>query len=139
MLSWLIRVVPAFRVFHTPKTCQLSPCPLKWIPYPDKYCMRRNFYSMKLSQTFHFSDSSYLKPESCTTRKEVVALEHQAMECDLCDLWEHVSFVRECDRVNTQLYKALKKSRSKNILYVCSRCRKLGSIAKCICKLRVRL
>ena len=57
------------------------------------------------------------------------------MECDLCDSWEHVACVRECDRVDTQLYEALMKSRSKNILYVCLQCRKLGSIAKRICKL----
>ena len=69
------------------------------------------------------------------TCKEAVAQEHPAMECDLCDSWENVACVRECDRVDTQLYEALMKSRSKNILYVCSHCRKLGSIAKCICKL----
>jgi len=57
------------------------------------------------------------------------------MECNLCDSWEHVSCIRECDRVDTQLYEALMKSRSKNVLYVCSKCRKLGSIGKRIRKL----
>lgn len=73
--------------------------------------------------------------DTCTTCKKEVSSEHQAMECDFCDSWEHVTCVRESDRVDQELYHALMKSRSKNILYICSRCRKLGSIAKRICKL----
>ena len=71
--------------------------------------------------------------DNCVTCKEVVSVEQDAMECDFCDSWEHVTCIRECDRVDHELYEALMKSRSKNILYMCSKCRKLGSIAKRIC------
>ena len=58
------------------------------------------------------------------TCKEVVAQEHQAT----CVIHGNM-------RVDTQLYEVLMKSCSKNILYVCSKCCKLGSIAKHIRKL----
>ena len=85
------------------------------------------------AQTRRFSVKRTM--DECVTRKEVVSTEQPAMECDFCDSWEHVACVRECDRVDHELYEALMKSRSKNILYMCSKCRKLGPISKCICKL----
>ena len=54
----------------------------------------------------------------------------QAMACDLCEKWEHVSCLRQCDKLSGELYAALMGCRSKALLYVCTSCRKKGSIVK---------
>ena len=59
-----------------------------------------------------------------------VASTHKAMECDMCEKWEHMACVKERDRLEEELYDALVRCRSKSLLYVCSQCRKKGSIAK---------
>ena len=71
-------------------------------------------------------------------KKEVAELDH-AMECDLCEVWEHIACLQEADRPDEELYQALVRSWSKNIVYVhvCSGCRKRGSISKCLCKLEM--
>ena len=67
----------------------------------------------------------------CVTCKSVVEVDHRAMECDLREQWEHMCCVKECDRPSDDLYDALMKSiGSKAILYVCTRCRRKGSVAK---------
>lgn len=52
------------------------------------------------------------------------------MECDICEGWEHVSCLRQCDKLSGELYEALQMCRSKALLYVCTHCRKKGSINK---------
>ena len=47
--------------------------------------------------------------------QEVVSTEQPAMKCNFCDPWEHVSCVRECDRVDHELYEVLMESHNKNI------------------------
>ena len=72
--------------------------------------------------------------EQCVVCKKVVEEEENALECDLCDQWEHVSCIRPVDRPTESLYRALIESTSKAIVYVCSQCRKRGSVAKRLCK-----
>ena len=63
--------------------------------------------------------------------KREVEPDHQAIECDYCEEWEHVECVKECDRPSEELYQALVKCRStKTIQFVCSRCRKKESVMK---------
>ena len=69
--------------------------------------------------------------DPCVTCKSEVEADHKAMECDLCEQWEHLGCVKECDRPSEELYAALVRCRgSKSIQYVCSRCRKKGSVTK---------
>ena len=69
--------------------------------------------------------------DPCVTCKNEVEVDHKAMECDLCEQWEHVMCVKECDRPSEDLYDALVRCRgSKAIQYVCSRCRKKGSVTR---------
>ena len=65
------------------------------------------------------------------TCEEEVENSHKAMECSICEKWEHIQCVKERDRPDEQLYEApVRCPTSRSILYVCSPCRKNGSIAK---------
>ena len=70
----------------------------------------------------------------CVSYKKEVEEEETAIECDLCDQWEHMVCVRLADRPTEGMYQALMENRSKAILYVCTQCRKRGSITKRLCK-----
>ena len=73
----------------------------------------------------------------CGTCKKEVAESDHAMECDLCEAWKYIACLREADQPDEELYQPLVRSRSKNIVYVCSGCRKWGSIFKRLCKLEM--
>ena len=70
----------------------------------------------------------------CVVCKKKVEDEEQGLKCDLCDQWEHMECVRSMDRPSKSMYEALTENRSKAILYVCSCCRKQGSVSKRLCK-----
>ena len=72
--------------------------------------------------------------EQCVVYKKNIEDKEQALECDLCNQWEHVSCVWSVDRPSKVMYEALTENRSKAILYVRSRCRKQDSVSKCLCK-----
>lgn len=67
--------------------------------------------------------------EQCVVCKEVVGEEVNALECDLCDWWEHVACIWPINRPMENI-----ESTSMAIMYVCSQCRKQGSVAKHLCK-----
>ena len=55
----------------------------------------------------------------------------KAMECSICERWEHMACVKRCDWLDDELYEAMVRCpTSRSILYVCSPCRKMESIAK---------
>ena len=68
--------------------------------------------------------------DDCVICKKTTKEEDRAMECDLCEGWEHVGCVRQSDRLSHELYEALITCQSKALLYVCTRCRKKGSVIK---------
>ena len=69
--------------------------------------------------------------DPCITCKREVEPDHQAIECDYYEEWEHVECMKECDRPSEEIYQALVRCRGiKTIQFVCSRCRKKGSIVK---------
>ena len=68
--------------------------------------------------------------DECVICKKTTNEEDQAMECDLCEGWEHVGCVRQSDRLSHELYEALIMCRSKALLYECTRFRKKGSVNK---------
>ena len=61
-----------------------------------------------------------------TCRKEV----EEPNAALVCDRWEHVAYIRQCDKLSEALYTALVDCCTKAIMYVCSMCRREGSIAK---------
>ena len=72
--------------------------------------------------------------EQCVVCKDEVGDDDKALECDLCEKWEHVTCVRAVDRPQEAMYQALIDNRSKAIMYVCSQCRKYGSVSKRLLK-----
>ena len=72
--------------------------------------------------------------EQCVVCKNEVLDDDKALECDLCEKWEHVTCVRAVDRPQEAMYQALIDNRSKAIMYVCSQCRKPGSVSKRLLK-----
>ena len=54
----------------------------------------------------------------------------KAFQCELCEDWEHVDPVRECERPDKTLYEALVRCRTKCLSFICTRCRKKGSLIK---------
>ena len=75
----------------------------------------------------------------CGTCGLEVEAEQPAMECDICEKWEHVECVRRPDRIESGLYAALIASPSKALLYCCTTCRRKGSIVKQLYKLQSEL
>jgi len=63
-----------------------------------------------------------------TCRKEVES--NVTLVSDLYDRWEHVACIRQCEKLSEALYTALVGCRTKAIMYMCSICRREGSVAK---------
>ena len=66
----------------------------------------------------------------CTRCEVEVTDDVEALQCDLCSEWEHRGCIRECDRPSVELYSAIMRSPSKAILFVCSKCRRKGDVAR---------
>ena len=66
----------------------------------------------------------------CTRCEVEVTDDVEALQCDLCSEWEHRGCIRECDRPSVELYTAIMRSPSKAILFVCSKCRRKGDVAR---------
>ena len=54
----------------------------------------------------------------------------KAIQCELCEDWEHVDCIRECERPDSTLYEALVRCHTKCLSFICTRCRKKGSLIK---------
>ena len=46
--------------------------------------------------------------------------EQPALECDICERWEHVECVRRPDKIDERLYLALMANPSKALLFCCT-------------------
>ena len=62
--------------------------------------------------------------------------EQPAMECDICQRWEHVECLRRPDKIDERLYAALMASPSKALLFYCTTCRRKGCIVKQLYKMQ---
>ena len=60
--------------------------------------------------------------DTCETCGKGVESEQPALECDVCERWEHVKFVRQPDRIEERLYTALITNPSKALLFCCTTC-----------------
>ena len=74
--------------------------------------------------------------DTCGICGKAVEQEHKAMQCDMCEQWEHMMCVRVPDQVEDSLYEALTKCCSKAIMFCCVSCRKGGSLFKHMNKLQ---
>ena len=68
--------------------------------------------------------------DQCSTCGKIVGETQEALSCDFCSKWEHVCCVRQRERPSEALYQALIKCNIKCIMYICSCCRRQGSIAQ---------
>jgi len=68
--------------------------------------------------------------DPCSTCKEEVLDTQRALFCDLCEWWEHLNFMKACERPSEQCYKALIESRCNSIVFTCSCCRRKGTLAR---------
>lgn len=68
--------------------------------------------------------------DQCVSCDEEVTSNNKAILCDLCESWEHMVCIRQSDRPTEALYDALVSCRSKAIVFICTKCRKRGSIVK---------
>ena len=66
----------------------------------------------------------------CVLCKVDVGDTDKALQCELCKNWEHVDCIRECERPDGTLYEALVRCHTKCLSFVCTRCRKKGSLIK---------
>ena len=63
----------------------------------------------------------------------------QALQCNICECWEHLQCIKVCDRPTMQCYNALTESPCKSIVFTCSRCRRKGTLVRRIFQSEVAL
>ena len=76
-------------------------------------------------------------PPNCSTCGENVGNDEKALQCDLCDTWEHQRCVRETERLSDELYECITTCSSKSIMYVCTPCRNKGSLSNRVMRLEL--
>lgn len=77
--------------------------------------------------------------DACGTCGREVEPEQPALECDVCETWEHVECMRRPDRIEERLYTVLTTHPSKALLFCCTTCRRKGCIVKQLYKLQSEL
>ena len=70
----------------------------------------------------------------CSLCGKAVQDSDKAINCDVCDTWEHQNCVRQADRLSEELYQNITLCNSKSIVYVCTGCREKGSLGKRLLK-----
>ena len=68
--------------------------------------------------------------DACVTCGEEGKEEDEALQCDLCKVWEHLRCIKVCDRPSHECYSVLIQSVSKVLLFVCTKCRCKGTLAR---------
>ena len=66
----------------------------------------------------------------CANCRNNVKNVDQALQCELCGLWEHLSCMREPDKPSKELYTFLCQSQCNALWAVCSICHSQGSVTK---------
>ena len=70
----------------------------------------------------------------CPVCNEEVDNDNKALNCDLCDTWEHQDCVRQADHPSEELYRSIALCNSKSIVFMCTACRHKGSLGKRLLK-----
>ena len=63
----------------------------------------------------------------CVVCERDVGDKEKALQCEMCENWEHVDCI---ERPDDALYEALVRGRTKCLSFLCTRCRKKGSLIK---------
>ena len=66
-------------------------------------------------------ESDFKLTDQCITCGVDVKDEDQALQCDLCEGWEHINCIRMCDRPSQACYDALTQTPCNLLLFTCSR------------------
>ena len=84
-------------------------------------------------------ESVHSKLFPCTTCQVEVRDHDQALQCELCEQWEHVECIKVCDRPSLELYTVLSVSSSKAIVFTCTSCRRKGTLARRLAEAEITL
>ena len=82
------------------------------------------------SRCYNFRLFSYMAQTFCTSCKKEDKRADQALLCELCGKWEHLSCMREIDKPSEELYTLLCQSQCNALWAVCIVCRSQGSMVK---------
>jgi len=74
-------------------------------------------------------ETDFKLTDQCITCEVDVKNEDQALQCDLCEGWEHIR-LRLCDRPSQACYDALTQTPCKSLLFTCSWCKRKGTLAR---------
>lgn len=66
----------------------------------------------------------------CVVYQGDVSNTDKAFQCELCEDWEHVDCIRECEHLDSALYEALVRCRTKCLSFICTCCCIKGSLIK---------
>ena len=66
----------------------------------------------------------------CSTCQKEVEEGHEALQCDICERWEHLLCIKVCHRPTTECYNVLSASPSKALVFACSHCRHKGPLVR---------
>ena len=64
----------------------------------------------------------------CVVCKGDVGDKERALQCEMCEDWEHVDCIKECEHPNGALYDALVRCPTKCLSFICTHCCKKGSL-----------
>jgi len=68
--------------------------------------------------------------DACVTCGKEVKEEDKALQCDLCEMWEHLKCIKVCDRPSHECYAALSQSVCKSLFFYCTKCRRKCTLAQ---------
>jgi len=68
--------------------------------------------------------------DTCVTCGEEVKEEYEALQCDLCEVWEQLNCIKVCDRPSHQCYVALAQSICKSPVFNCMKYRRKGTLVR---------
>ena len=74
--------------------------------------------------------------DTCGTCGYAVEPEQPALECNVCQRWEHVECLCQPDKIDEKLYAAFMASPSKALVFYCTTCRHRGCIVKQLYKMQ---
>ena len=77
--------------------------------------------------------------DTCRTCEYAMEPEQSTLECNVCQRWEHVEYLRRPDKIDERLYAAFMASPSKALLFCCMTCLCKGCIVKQLYKMQFDL
>jgi len=79
------------------------------------------------------------KVSPCSTCQAEVEDQDAALLCEICEQWEHIECIRVCDRPSLELYTLLSVTPSKALVFMCTACRRKGTLARQLAEANITL